>query len=75
MVRPDNAKQMQQPPPRFNATRVLVWTAVALLLFLLGAWLLVGHTGHKMEPKVNRPEAPNAVWPAQPPRTPALRQI
>lgn len=54
---------MQQPPPRFNVTRVIVVSAIVFLLFLLGAWLLVGHAGRKMLPEVKRPEAPHASWP------------
>lgn len=67
---------MQQPPPRFNVTRVIVVTAILFLLFLLGAWLLVGHAGRKMLPKVNRPEEPHAVWPVPAHGShPAVRQI
>ena len=67
---------MQKPPPRFNVTRVIVVSTIVFLLFLLGAWLLVGHTGHKMVPKVNRPESPNAAWPVpvHGPRS-VLRQV
>ncbi|HEX3663359.1 MAG TPA: hypothetical protein VHU89_18125 [Acidobacteriaceae bacterium] len=56
-------KHMQQPPPRFNAMRVVVVATIMFLLFLLGAWLLVGHAGRKLLPAVNRPEAPHAAWP------------
>jgi hypothetical protein len=62
MVRPDNAKHVQQPPPRFNVTRVVVVSAIIFLLFLLGAWLLVDRDGRRMMPRINRPEAPHARW-------------
>lgn len=76
MVRPENAKHMQQPPPRFNVTRVIVVSAILFLLFLLGAWLLVGHAGREMVPKVKRQASPNASWPAPAHRSQSvLRQV
>ncbi|HEX3985209.1 MAG TPA: hypothetical protein VHX13_01265 [Acidobacteriaceae bacterium] len=54
---------MQQPPPRFSVTGVVVVSAIVFLLFLLGAWLLVGHAGREILPSVHRPEAPHASWP------------
>lgn len=63
MVRPDGVKHMQQPPPRFNVMRVIVVSTIIFLLFLLGAWLLVGHAGRKLMPRANQPQAPHAAWP------------
>ena len=57
-----------------NFYRVVAASIVILLLFFLGAWLVMGHWGHKLAPPVKPNPEPHSML-VMPGERPALRLV